>query len=275
MKIFIKKFINFLLILLIFLTFFSFKIYSQQQNPTPTPKEGSLGGRCRFNNIDLDQINNIPKISTPEDSNDGKWGCIGFNIIVNVNLWCLSDILNSAKKTSFEFLNREGILDQLSALGVCEPGLEPSTLNIKDPNCICINSNDKGLSRISDVLCNRYIDQDKTVSEKMKSKEFLNCSDCFAKGGYWSGMGCVYFSSWQVFFEKNVFGLLIGLAGIISLFCIIYAAFQIQTSSGNTEKVKKAQELLTSCIMGLMLIIFSIFILRIIGVDVLRIPGFS
>ena len=39
--------------------------------------------------------------------------------------------------------------------------------------------------------------------------------------------------------------------------------------------LKKAQELITSCIMGLMLIIFSIFILRLIGVDILKIPGFE
>jgi len=67
----------------------------------------------------------------------------------------------------------------------------------------------------------------------------------------------------------------IGLAGLIALLCIIYAAFMIQISSGNPERIKKAQELLTSCIMGLMLIIFSVFILRLIGVDILKIPGFT
>ena len=41
------------------------------------------------------------------------------------------------------------------------------------------------------------------------------------------------------------------------------------------EKIKKAQDLLTSCIMGLMLIIFAVFILRLVGVNILRIPGFS
>ena len=49
----------------------------------------------------------------------------------------------------------------------------------------------------------------------------------------------------------------------------------MQTSQGNPEKLKKAQEMLTSCIMGLMLIIFSVLILRLIGVDILKIPGFN
>jgi len=268
MRLFIKRFFNFFLLLLIFLNIFSSNVFSQQ--PTPTPEEGTLGGKCKSANIDVSQID-LPKISGPEDSSD-KWGCVD---LFFVKLFCVSDILSSAQKSAVEFLDREGIFSQLSDLGVCETGLEPSTLDIKDPNCICINPNDKGLARISDILCNRYINQEKPASEKLKSKEFVGCSDCFVNGGYWSGVGCIYFSNWQTFFEKNVFGLLIGLAGIISLFCIIYAAFQIQTSSGNAEKVKKAQELLTSCIMGLMLIIFSVFILKLIGVDILKIPGFS
>ena len=77
------------------------------------------------------------------------------------------------------------------------------------------------------------------------------------------------------FIEETIFGLGIGLAGMVSLLCIIYAAFTMQSSQGNPEKIKKAQELLTSCIMGLILIIFSVFILRLIGVSILRIPGFS
>jgi len=48
----------------------------------------------------------------------------------------------------------------------------------------------------------------------------------------------------------------------------------MQSSQGNPEKLKKAQEMITSCIMGLMLIIFSVFILKLIGVNILKIPGF-
>jgi putative Mn2+ efflux pump MntP len=64
-----------------------------------------------------------------------------------------------------------------------------------------------------------------------------------------------------------------GLAGIIAIGCITFAAIQFQLSQGDTEKIKKARELMTSCIMGLILIIFSVFILRVIGVDILQLPG--
>jgi hypothetical protein len=67
----------------------------------------------------------------------------------------------------------------------------------------------------------------------------------------------------------------IGLAGGVAMLCIMYSAFRMQTSQGNPEAIKKAQETLTSCITGLVLIIFSVLILRIIAQDILRIPGFN
>ena len=67
----------------------------------------------------------------------------------------------------------------------------------------------------------------------------------------------------------------IGLGGGIAFLLIIWAGFMIMTSSGNPERLKAGQELLTSAIMGLIMLIFSIFILGIIGVDILAIPGFG
>jgi hypothetical protein len=47
------------------------------------------------------------------------------------------------------------------------------------------------------------------------------------------------------------------------------------TSQGNPEKVQAAREQLTSAIVGLLFIIFSLAILTIIGVDILKLPGFT
>ena len=93
-------------------------------------------------------------------------------------------------------------------------------------------------------------------------------------GGVYSGIGCIKTDIKQ-FIQETLLGMGVGLAGGFALLCLIYAAFQMQSSQGNPEKLKKSQELITSCIMGLMLIIFSVFILRLIGVNILRIPGFS
>lgn len=67
----------------------------------------------------------------------------------------------------------------------------------------------------------------------------------------------------------------IGLGGGIAFLLIIWAGFMIMTSSGDPERLKAGQELLTSAIMGLIMLIFSLFILEFIGVDILDIPGFG
>lgn len=67
----------------------------------------------------------------------------------------------------------------------------------------------------------------------------------------------------------------IGIGGGIAFLLIVYAAFMIMTSRGNPERLKAGQELLNSAIAGLILLIFSIFILRVIGIDILKLPGFG
>jgi hypothetical protein len=67
----------------------------------------------------------------------------------------------------------------------------------------------------------------------------------------------------------------IGIAGGIAFILIIIASFQIMTSQGDPKRLQAGKELLSSAIMGLILLIFSVFILRVIGVSILKIPGLS
>ncbi len=53
------------------------------------------------------------------------------------------------------------------------------------------------------------------------------------------------------------------------------AGFQITTSSGDPKRLQAGKELLTSAIAGLLLLILSAFILRLIGVDILGLPEFG
>jgi len=66
-----------------------------------------------------------------------------------------------------------------------------------------------------------------------------------------------------------------GIGGIIAFLLIVFGGFQIILSAGNPEKIKAGKEIITSAIAGLLLIIFSVFILRLIGYDILKIPGFK
>jgi len=76
-------------------------------------------------------------------------------------------------------------------------------------------------------------------------------------------------------FVRFIFGAVLGLAGGIALILIIISGYKLMASQGNPEGTKAALEQLTSAIIGLLFIILSFVILQIIGVDILRIPGFS
>jgi hypothetical protein len=66
-----------------------------------------------------------------------------------------------------------------------------------------------------------------------------------------------------------------GIAGGIAFLLILLGGFQIITSAGNPEQLNAGKELVSSAVTGLLLIIFSVFFLKIIGVDILGIPGWS
>lgn len=67
----------------------------------------------------------------------------------------------------------------------------------------------------------------------------------------------------------------LGIAGGIAFLLILLGGLKILTSAGNPEGLAEGREIITSAIVGLLLIIFSVFVLRFIGVDILAIPGFS
>ncbi|PIQ72925.1 hypothetical protein COY13_02930 [Candidatus Roizmanbacteria bacterium CG_4_10_14_0_2_um_filter_36_35] len=131
-------------------------------------------------------------------------------------------------------------------------------------SCICKQSNAPTPVKKLEDVCEKYT----TGSEKTR------CLACAGGGGLLTAIGCVPLNIGN-FISDYLLKTMIGLAGGLALLCIIYTAFQIQSSQGNPEKLKKSQEMLTSCIMGLLLIIFSVFILRLVGVNILRIPGFN
>lgn len=76
-------------------------------------------------------------------------------------------------------------------------------------------------------------------------------------------------------FIGKFLGLGIGIAGGIAFLLILFGGFQILTSAGNPEQLNAGRELVGSAVTGLLLIIFSVFLLRLIGYDILRIPGFK
>lgn len=94
--------------------------------------------------------------------------------------------------------------------------------------------------------------------------------DCSGKKGIETAIGCIPLEDTNSF-VKFLLGWGMGIGGGIAFLLIVLAGFQIITSSGDPKKLQAGKELLTSAIAGLLLIIFSVFILRLIGADILGI----
>ena len=151
----------------------------------------------------------------------------------------------------------------------CAMGVPSTPGDINNAKCICLIDMPKAPLSAFATMCERQLSSPSEQAEQKSCKECAN-----TEAGVWTALGC-FNGNLSEFITKNIMNTGIGIAGGISLLCIMLAAFQMQTSAGNAEKVKKAQELMTNCITGLMVIIFSVFILKIIGVDILKIPGFG
>ena len=66
-----------------------------------------------------------------------------------------------------------------------------------------------------------------------------------------------------------------GVAGGISFFLMVFGFIRITTSQGDPKAVQGGKETVTSAIMGLVVSIFSLFIIRLIMLDILKIPGIN
>lgn len=260
-----KKIIIIIFLFLNFFLLFNLSIYGQENNST---------------------IPSLPFIDNPIDQNDELFNCgiasdnlrnkccnsINYNQELDISSSPEVGILednppNEILKTLINFILRpiNTIFNFISPkpevnINPCIEG-KPSIKKYEDPNCICLPEDYN-----TATLCDKYL---------KNSSEYEKCVSCSEnKNGIWTAIGCVD-GNFNNFVSNFILNVAISLAGGFALLCIIYSAFQIQSSQGNTEKIKKAQELLTSCIIGLILIIFSIFILRLISVNILKIPGFK
>lgn len=89
----------------------------------------------------------------------------------------------------------------------------------------------------------------------------------------WTALGCIQTDPQQ--FIGEILRIGVGIGGGIAFLLILFGGFQILMSAGNPEKLNAGKELVTSAITGLLIIIFSLFILRLIGFNIFGIPGFG
>jgi len=86
-----------------------------------------------------------------------------------------------------------------------------------------------------------------------------------------TGLGCV--PTTVDGFIKWFLPVLFGISGGISFLLMAYGFIMVAMSGGDEKKLQGAKETITSALTGLLVSVFALFILRLIAVDILKIPG--
>ena len=76
-------------------------------------------------------------------------------------------------------------------------------------------------------------------------------------------------------FAERILQIGIGLAGGISLILMVIGSIRVLTSSGEQQRLAGGRDMIVAAIAGLLFLIFSVLILKFIGVEIIKIPGFG
>lgn len=269
-----RFFLSFFIVLGFSLFFYKTPVYSRNGIPsTPTPlpplditdeilipgincgdaRNPSINACCK--DTDTKPINEYIEDKFPDVGCLVTFSALGVDIVS----LCLSTIIKIPAVWIAEHpLVEKGIEWSLRLRENCVYGT-PKT-SPSGSGCFCVDEEQLG------VLCRDYL---------LGSEEYGRCINCSQNNkGVWTSIGCVK-TDYKEFIEETLLGWMVGIASGVALLCIIYSAFVMQTSAGDPERLKKARQNLTSCIIGLLFIIFAVFILRLIGLEILKIPGFE
>ena len=113
-----------------------------------------------------------------------------------------------------------------------------------------------------------------------KPPDWTKCRQCLydsrgneIKGNYYTVLGC--FSTNPQKYVQSILSIVFGLAGGIAFMSVLWGSATVLTSSGNPKKIQEGKDLITNSILGILIILFSVFLLRVVGFDILKIPGFG
>ena len=108
------------------------------------------------------------------------------------------------------------------------------------------------------------------VSTAEKNK----CQTCILdKGGSWTVFGCL--SSSPSEFVASILKFILGIGGGIAFLAMILGGFYLITSAGNPIRINEGKKMIFYSGLGLLMIIFSVFILELVGVQILGIPQYG
>lgn len=101
-------------------------------------------------------------------------------------------------------------------------------------------------------------------------------------GHWYTQLGCIG-TNLDSFSEEGAAGnviqtllnLLFGVAGGIAFIYIIYGSFVVLTSQADSERINYGRRVLIGAVVGLIFALSSVFLVNVIGGQILKIPGFG
>ncbi|MBP9798219.1 hypothetical protein KBC70_03680 [Candidatus Woesebacteria bacterium] len=146
-----------------------------------------------------------------------------------------------------------------------EPHYSPAnTVPNTAKNCTCVDPKTDEKNAVT-IMCKKYLMEPDNPDIQ---KERLTCVNCAQSSGYWSSFGCIPLNLGDLI-SKVILNVGIGLGGFVAILCVTLNAIRLQLSRGDSSKIQSVRENMTSCILGLVLILFSVFILRIVDITIL------
>ncbi len=130
----------------------------------------------------------------------------------------------------------------------------------------CITIEGLGGKYTDFLICESKCGYDPVDDSKLK----LECKTESGGRGINTAIGCIPIKT-NTEFLSFLLRWSMGVAGGFAVLLILYASFIFITSQGDKYKVIAGKELLTAAIAGLVFLILSVFLLRVIGVDILGI----
>ena len=100
------------------------------------------------------------------------------------------------------------------------------------------------------------------------------CEQCMSQDKIWTGLGCIPFGE-TVQTVRALMTIGLGISGTVVILTILYGSFMLSISGGDLKRVQEARDAITSAVMGLMFVIFSVTLLRFLGVNLLQLPAFG
>lgn len=147
-------------------------------------------------------------------------------------------------------------IDPVAAIGATK---EASNINYVDPQCdLC-------------GWCNPLKDP--------KPANWDSCHACLYDGSgnstnkSYTVVGCVETTGGTM--VQTILRVVLGISGGIAFLAVISGAYAVMTAAGDTHQLQMGKETIISALVGLFTILFSVFLLRLFGVTLFQLPGFS